>query len=734
MKTRTNHSMTRHIALASGLVMLFAGCQLSTPTQQPQVEHQVGNNTTTTTANGQSNVPTPQTQSNATVTGKVTDTNGAPIAGVQVNTYDGFSTTTDANGTYKLPAIGQDELRLDFSKEGYLIRQVLTGLNSGETSNVDVTLKPLDTKITPITAASGGTAVSSDGKAILDIPPGALQGDAKIQLTWMDPMPSAQFPTSYGELPGPTVTKTMPDGTPSKDVQLLPPVAFSTVMMIGNQLKPGAQATLKMKVDPAALQAISDGSSGIDFNNPATLQQPCYEYDRASGLWVNPATSMIQKDADGNVWLLYTLHGGDAAPNYKVLNHISGQKTVYWTTQEARTGSYTYTYRVGCSWHTATRYYTYYVNITHSKQVNLYGKHFDGQVVEKSSNPAYNGKGINGAAVEHQADFYGMTQSSTDGNGSYDIPMWYESTGVSVSGSSWRGANSTGGGLNETIPTDGNVTANVLGGSLKYEAANSNLSSGTWTGSVNQVASRDSNVTIDKPASPLYIANNPKLTGTVPVKGTLDFGTLKVVKDLTGQVTEHVTGTDNVPGGAVALVSGTSSSTLAKDGDGLDGTTITKFTDAVSGATSTNTSGGGNFKFTIYGNADAPTVNANYKGYVNADGPGSPYHIVLNTDSTMVLQLGGTFGADEAGKSATLKYTVDGATYTKMVTLDASGKVTLVFAHDRSDDTLNFALVSVETPDMISTGTEPSATLHPNGSSNGDVKMAFKDNAVKYHL
>ncbi|HEY9723907.1 MAG TPA: carboxypeptidase regulatory-like domain-containing protein [Oscillatoriaceae cyanobacterium] len=731
MKFRANHKMTRHIALASGLVMLFAGCQLSTPTQQPQVEHNVGNNpTSTTTGNGQSNVPTPQNQSNATVTGTVTDTNGAPVAGVQINTYDGFTTTTDANGKYTLPAIGQDELRVDFSKDGFIPRQVLTGLDAGQTASQDITLLPLDKTVATVNAKNGGSVTSSDGNSVLEIPPGALTGDTKVNVTWMDPMPSAQFPTDYGQLPGPPVTKTMPDGSAAGDVQMLSPLGFATVNLNGGQLAPGAQATLKMKVDPAALQA---AGSSIDFNNPDTLQQPCYEYDRASGLWVNPATSKLEKDADGTVWFVYTLHGQDAPAHLKVLNHISGQKTIYWTTQEARTGSYTTTVSVGGYTKTVTNYYTYYVTVSHSKQVNLYGKHFDGQIVERSSNSAYNGKGINGATVDHQADFYGMTRSSTDGGGNYDIPMWYQSSGVNVSGSTWRGASSTGGGLNETIPTDGNVTADIKGGSLDYKATNSNLSNGSWSGSVNKVASRDSDVTLEKPASPLYIAGNPTLSGKVPVKGTLAFGTIKVVKDVSGQVTEQVTGTDNIAGGSVSLVSGASTSTLSKNGDGLDGTTITKFTDAVTGATSATTAGGGNFKFTIYGNEAAPTVNANYKNYVNADGPGSPYHIVLNTDSTETLTLGNEFGADEAGKTATLTYSVDGATYAKTVTLDASGKITLVFAHDKSDDKLGFKLLKVETPDMISNGTLPSATLVPHGSSAGTVPMVFKDNAVKYH-
>ncbi|HEY9723319.1 MAG TPA: carboxypeptidase-like regulatory domain-containing protein [Oscillatoriaceae cyanobacterium] len=318
MMDRKFQGIARNIALTGGLVLVFAGCQMTAPTTQPQTEHNV-------TAGGQTQVAT---QANASVSGLVTDANGKPLAGVEVNTYNGYRTTTDANGKYTIPAVAQSQLRLDFSKDGYLVHQAVTDVTSGQTGNINISLKPEDAKVTHITAAAGGSAVSSDGSSILDIPPGALSKDADVRVTWLDPMPSSNFTSPYGQLPGPLETKTLVDGSDSDQIVPLNPLGFSTVDLSAD-LKPGAEATLKMKVNPAALQAVN---GQINFSDPATLQQPCYEFDRATGLWVTPSTSKLEKDADGTVWFVYTLHSAQAAPaNYVALSTGGSSQQLNWS-------------------------------------------------------------------------------------------------------------------------------------------------------------------------------------------------------------------------------------------------------------------------------------------------------------------------------------------------------------------------------------------------------------------
>jgi hypothetical protein len=373
MKKNRFTQFTMPIAMASGLVVLFAGCQVAPPAANaPVQEGTVGGNkaakpVTPGTANNNptapvmdpnaaNNTPTnadpgnpanpaeatvvagkPTMKPDAKITGVVKDINGNPIAGVQVNAYNGFQATTDANGNYTIDVVAQDNLRLDFSKPGVLMRQEHVSVVPGQTGLIDTKLKMLDPAVSHVSAKEGGTVTSSDGSSQLIIPPGALTQDGDVRLTWMDPVPSDNFPMAYGQLPGPLVTRTMPSGATAAEEYNIPPIAFTNVEMTAAKLAPGAQATLRMRVNPEALTALGDS---IDFNNPATLQQPCYDYDRGRGLWVNPATSKVEKDENGVAWFVYTLKGVDAPKNFFGLlqtittgNYVTGQQTIYWTEQ-----------------------------------------------------------------------------------------------------------------------------------------------------------------------------------------------------------------------------------------------------------------------------------------------------------------------------------------------------------------------------------------------------------------
>jgi hypothetical protein len=725
--------------------MLFAGCQLAAP-----VKPNLGAEGTVTgaargttvkpgqagagatgangtgavgadgTATGAANAPV---VADAKVTGQVLDMAGKGVAGVEVNTYNGFRAVTDASGKFTIDAVGQDQLRLDFSKDGFLQRQIVTGVAAGMQATLDVTLKSLDSKVTSIDAAKGGTAINSDGSSILEIPPGALAGNADVRLTWMDPISSEQFPTSFGELPGQLVTQTKPAGEKDGESYVLPPIAFTNVEWVGARLAPGAQATLKMKVNP---EVIKRAGSNIDFNNPATLQQPCYDYDRASGLWINPATSKLEKDANGDVWFIYTLRGGETPKNYKALQTVSqggfvtGQQTIRWTEQERRTGSrQVYVDNPGGGGQWVTQTFTYYETVQRSRIEDLYGKFLSGEVKEKSSNSALNGKGLAGATVYHNADWFSGTTKGTGGSGGFSIPVAHNVSNIGVNGASYKGANSAGGGWNMTIATDGNVKAEIQGGSLAFSATNSNLTGGSWSGAVNQVASRDSNVTLKAPAAPLYIVGSPKLNGTVPVKGTLDFGVLKVVRDLAGQVVEIVTSTpdnDKTP--------------HQNSGDGLDGVVVTGITDSATGETSKTSADGGKFKFALFGDKTAPaSLHGDFKGFVSGDGPMTK--IPVKTDSNYTLSLGGTFGSENVGQTATVTYTVDRIEYTKQVVLTADGKIAFVFARDKTDNKLDFAVKKVETVNMIAVAPFPNADLTPGGTAQGTAKLVYKDSAIK---
>jgi hypothetical protein len=472
------------IAMASGLVVLFAGCQVAPVANAPQQSEStvnkpaIGKNTGTAqtptqqqatgqtgTTTGQANPTTggdttanpaaPTVKPDAKVTGRVLDAQGNPVAGVAVSAVNGFKAVTDANGNYTIDVAAQDNLRLDFAKPGMVFRQEFVSVQPNATAALSPTVKIKADTPTHVIAANGGTVTSADGNAQLIIPPGALKGDADITSTWLDPMPSDKFPTAYGELPGALITRTLPDGTQSGEDVTMPPIAFAQLDFKGNQLAPGAVATLRMKVNPEALKLSGDV---LDFNNPDTLQQPCYDYDRTHGLWVNPSTSKLEKDSDGTVWFVYTVHGVDKPTNLWSLlqtittgNYVTGQQTIYWQETE------TYTVTVGGSTVTQTRV------VTRSRQVDLYGKQFSGTVKEVSSNSALNNQPLAGATVRHQTDFFGGTTKTTDAAGTFTIPMWHNTNSVSVSGSSYYNANSSTGGFNMTINTDSKLNVTMGG-------------------------------------------------------------------------------------------------------------------------------------------------------------------------------------------------------------------------------------------------------------------------------
>lgn len=605
---------------------------------------------------------------------------------------------------FTLDTVSNDRVTIDVSHKDYLARQMVTG---GE-GLVKMTMKPRNQAIN-VDPAVGAVITSDDGNAILEIPPGAMTSRSDVRVTWLDPMPSAAYPEQYGQLPGPLLTHDT-DG----EQLSLSPLGFANLQFDRAALAPGAQATLRMKVNPETLKQGAALGMPVDFNNPASLQNPCYEYDRTTGLWVNPATSKLEQDSKGDTWFVYTVHGKEAPKNFMSLLQVSeagGFITDMRPIRTPVTQNY-YEYWVGgtligtfdsfdeaedkcyervtarnprirnpnCNIRTKSR--TVYVDTIE----NIYGHYLRGDVQEQSSYGPYNNRKIDGAHVTHASDFFGYTAKNTDSAGNFRIPTRANISTISVTGSSWAGASSTGGGFNMTIPTDGGVKANVLGGSMAMTASTSNLGAESWTGSVSKVASRGSAISLAAPAAPLYLRNpNQARTGSVGVKQSLDLGTFTILKDYVVKVIEQVRAQDNLqqPNRAV-------------DQGGVQGASLSGFTDYLTNATSGSTDGNGNFTFTLLGNAAAPTVGGSLggaRGQVAAPGT-----ITLQTDSAVTLTLQEAGTALEIGESVKVTYTVDGVKYTNVAKVLGSGKtVTLNFARDKADNALNFQVDFIET-------------------------------------
>jgi len=74
------------------------------------------------------------------VQGKVTDTAGKPLAGVEVNLPGGGSVTTDKSGFYDLEGIEPGVYSLDASKKGYQKASMSVTITQDVPQEIDLTL------------------------------------------------------------------------------------------------------------------------------------------------------------------------------------------------------------------------------------------------------------------------------------------------------------------------------------------------------------------------------------------------------------------------------------------------------------------------------------------------------------------------------------------------------------------------------------------------------------------
>lgn len=236
------------------------------------------------------NLANPNLQTNASVSGRVLDTFGKPIAGVTVTTLGGQMATTDANGYYTIPVAAEKdkEVILLFQKTGFVYSSDRVMLEPGDTIEITTDIKQADPKVNLVTAASGGTYSNSTGVLEIDVPEGALDGDTKFTMT----------PLSFGnngeinELPGP-----LESVDENGNRQLLMPVEYWHIDMEGGNLKEGETITMRMKL-PA--NDIAD----IKVKNGDLV--PCYIYDAQLGYWNSPNLGPVV-EKDGALWATYEI-------------------------------------------------------------------------------------------------------------------------------------------------------------------------------------------------------------------------------------------------------------------------------------------------------------------------------------------------------------------------------------------------------------------------------------------
>lgn len=380
-------------------VSMVAACQVNAPAAAPAQEGTIGsgNNRPATGGNAGNLGNTPNTGSmvqvgDATIRGKVLDANGNPVAGATV--MSGTSKTlTGADGSYSLKVKAGEIVNIKVLKDGFILRDSNLPVVKGETLEVNSSLVKADAKVTPITASKGGTAVSADGLTQLVFPAGALQGDANVQVTWLNPVENESRPAAFSvqqvadtakqggsedaspaqndipkvtalnttDLPGPLETKAYGDR------KFFSPVSFAAISMT-NKLKDGESATLRMAISQ---EVLDDMFRQGDLKESDLGQEifPCFAWSADESTWDKPALSKVVKDADGKYWFEYTVRA----------NSMSAPAAGYSVKQVGdQQGSARVELQVGGGRRVVDGTFTY------------------GALVERSSNPDYNYKGFSG--------------------------------------------------------------------------------------------------------------------------------------------------------------------------------------------------------------------------------------------------------------------------------------------------------------------------------------------------
>lgn len=212
-----------------------------------------------------------------TIAGIVKDANGAVLSSVTV-AVGSNSTLTDANGKYSLTKVGKgDNIKVTFTKTGYVFTQKLSKAVDNKTFYVNASLAMIN-KTTTISTAGGnvdfnGASVSFPANAFVDSKGNAVTTPVTVTATYFDPT-SKQFNNMF---PGNFEGKRT-DGSTT----IIESFGFINVeLTLGAEkvnLAPGKQATLTVSL-PASISAKA----------PATI--PLWYYDLSQGAWIEEGTA-----------------------------------------------------------------------------------------------------------------------------------------------------------------------------------------------------------------------------------------------------------------------------------------------------------------------------------------------------------------------------------------------------------------------------------------------------------
>lgn len=277
-----------------------------------------------------------------TLSGRLLDQYGNPAVGVSVISPS-ETAKTDASGRYtvKVPASPDVHVRFGGADDAFVFFDHHLSVLPQAELTMDNEILALDKVVTEIKSGKPGVATSSDLSQVLretssqrrqfrsgfgllqsqsaieqdlearglkavylTVPEGAIIGDAKVRLSWLNPLPRSGKP--FGDLYGPLETYTDWDeakqsAVPKTNVVPLGPVNFADINLGPNaSLAPGASVSVKWVVSPEVLSTypiqMVDGKAFF----------PCYTYNDKTQVWDIPVLATVFQE-NGYTWAEYTM-------------------------------------------------------------------------------------------------------------------------------------------------------------------------------------------------------------------------------------------------------------------------------------------------------------------------------------------------------------------------------------------------------------------------------------------
>jgi photosystem II stability/assembly factor-like uncharacterized protein len=219
----------------------------------------------------------------ATIIGIVTDTNGDPMAGVNVSCGNATG-VTNAKGRFQLDDAPEGNgMPVNFMLDGYMTTQKKVDSKKDSERLVFATMTP-EGKVTMIDAATGGTAdhagmtVEFPANAFVNSDGSAFTGEAEVSVTFV-PITTGEFTNVFpGDFSG-----IREDGSEA----FVESFGFSDInITAGNEeleLAPGVLATLTYPVSDAQ-----------KADAPATIPLWYYDFDRAE--WIEEGAATLNGD------------------------------------------------------------------------------------------------------------------------------------------------------------------------------------------------------------------------------------------------------------------------------------------------------------------------------------------------------------------------------------------------------------------------------------------------------